>query len=115
MGKMSRDKGKIGERELAKCFREHGYEDARRTSQFCGQTGDAADVIGLPGIHVECKRVEKLNIHDAFDQAKRDSEAKGIGQIPVVFHRRNNTKWLVTMCIDDWFTLYREWECGRKE
>ena len=110
MGKFSRDKGKRGERELAGLFREHGYSDARRTSQFCGQTGDAADVIGLPGIHVECKRVEKLNLYDAYDQARRDSEAKGNGDLPVVFHRRNNTKWLVIMGLDDWFALYREWQ-----
>ena len=54
MSKAQREKGKAGERELAALFREYGF-NARRTSQYCGQTGDASDVIGLPGIHVECK------------------------------------------------------------
>lgn len=65
----SRQKGSRGERELAKIFREHGYE-ARRGQQYCGISGDA-DVVGLPGIHVECKRVEKLNLLDAMGQAMR--------------------------------------------
>ena len=37
-----------------------GY-DCRRTAQYCGNTGDASDVVGLPGIHQEVKRVERLD------------------------------------------------------
>ena len=54
----SREKGKRGERELAGELRRHGY-DARRGQQYCGANGDA-DVVGLPGLHIECKRVERL-------------------------------------------------------
>ena len=68
----SKQKGARFERQLASMFREHGY-DARRTAQYCGNTGEAADVVGLPFIHVEAKHVERLNIHDAMAQAKRDS------------------------------------------
>lgn len=57
MGKASRDKGARFERSLASRFREYGY-DARRTARYCGKSGDAADVQGLPGIHVEAKHVE---------------------------------------------------------
>lgn len=106
----SREKGKIGEREWVKVCRGNGYDSVRRTSQYCGQTGDASDCVGLPGIHQEVKRVEKLNIHDAMAQAVRDS--KDSGKIPIVAHRRNNTEWLVTMRAEDWFTVYREWEAG---
>ena len=104
----SRAKGKRGELELASVLREYGYT-VRRTAQYCGNTGDAADLQGLTGIHVECKRVEHLNIDDALDQAKRDTKD---GKLPAVFHRRNNTKWKVTMDLDDWIQLYREWEAG---
>ena len=104
----SRQKGARGERELAKVFREHGYE-ARRGQQYCGISGDA-DVIGLPGIHVECKRVEHLNILDAVSQAVRDANT---GEIPTVFHRRDRSEWLVTMRLEDWFNLFREWEAGQ--
>ena len=57
MGKSQREKGKRGERELAMKLREYGY-DCRRGQQYCGANGDA-DVLGLPGIHIECKRVRQ--------------------------------------------------------
>ncbi|MCB7320799.1 hypothetical protein [Lacrimispora sp. 210928-DFI.3.58] len=109
MGKMQREKGKRGERELAGILRDHGY-DCRRGQQFCGAAGDA-DVIGLPGIHIECKRVERLNLQDAMDQARRDASE---GELPAVFHRRDRSGWLVTMRLEDWIRLYREWEAGRE-
>ena len=103
MGKSQRDKGKAGERELAALFRTHGFTDARRTSQFCGQSGDASDVIGLPGIHVECKRCETTKIHEWMEQAKRDAKE---GLIPAVFHRRSREEWLVTMQAEDFLKEY---------
>lgn len=104
-----KQKGARGEREWAAFCRQEGYE-CRRTAQYCGNTGEASDVVGLPGIHQEVKRVERLNIEDAMSQAKRDSAKSGC--IPIVAHRRNNCEWLVTMRAEDWFSLYREWECG---
>ncbi|MBQ8994531.1 MAG: hypothetical protein IJ091_01825 [Oscillospiraceae bacterium] len=101
----SREKGARGERELAEKLRQYGYGDARRGQQFRGGE-ESPDVLGLPGIHIECKRVEKLNIYDAMDQAKRDA----VISIPAVFHRRNNRKWLVTMELEDFMALYEKWE-----
>lgn len=97
----SNAKGKNGERELANKLREYGYK-SRRGQQYCGANGDA-DVIGLPGIHVECKRVEKLNIYDAVEQSKNDAKSE---EIPVVMHRKNRKEWLVTMPLDEWMKLY---------
>ena len=97
----SKAKGSAGERELARKLREYGY-DCRRGQQYSGANGDA-DVIGLPRIHIECKRVERLNLYDAMAQAKHDAR---IEELPTVFHRRNNCKWLVTMELDDWMYLY---------
>ena len=110
MGKIQREKGKRGERELSRVLREYGY-DARRGQQYCGAAGNA-DVIGLPGIHVECKRVEKLNLLDAVAQAVNDAFP---GLLPAVFHRRDRCDWLVTMRLSDWIKIYREWEAGRNE
>lgn len=104
----SREKGARGERELAKALRQYGY-NSRRGQQYSGANGDA-DVVGLPGIHIECKRVERLNIQDAVDQAKRD---KRFGEISAVFHRKNNCGWLVTLPIDDFMKIYREWEASQ--
>ncbi len=108
MGKPSRDKGKRGEREVARKLAEHGY-DARRGQQYCGASGDA-DVIGLPGIHIEVKRTEKFHMYDALDQAKHDARE---GEVPVVFHRKNNCDWVVVMDANDWIELYKEAESGR--
>lgn len=104
----SRQKGARGERELASKLRDYGYE-SRRGQQFSGANGDP-DVIGLSGIHIECKRVERLNIEDAMAQAKRDAREN---EIPAVFHRKNHCEWLVTMELGKWIELYREWEAGR--
>lgn len=107
----SREKGKRGERELASALREYGY-DTRRGQQYCGSNGDA-DVVGLPGIHIECKRVERLDLDSAMAQAKVDVYTGGTGEIPAVFHRKNNSEWRVTLTLEDFMTIYREWECGR--
>ena len=105
----SRSKGKRGELECASKLREYGY-NVRRSQQYAGINNDA-DLVGLPGIHCEVKRVENLNIYNAVDQSKRDADP---GELPAVFHRRNNHEWLVTMPLDTWMEIYREWEAGNE-
>lgn len=100
----SRQKGARGERELAKLLRERGYA-TRRGQQYCGANGDA-DVVGLDGVHIECKRVERLNIHQAMEQAESDAREK---EKPAVFHRKDRTDWLVTMKLEDFMELYEAW------
>ena len=111
MGKMQRDKGARFERQLASIFRDYGY-DARRTAQRCGKSGDAADVCGLPGLHIEAKHVEAMRLYEWMAQAKRDAEAGGKGFLPAVFHKKNNAEILVTMELPDFMNLYREWAAG---
>lgn len=101
--KNGRAKGKRAELELAHVLRDYGY-DTRRGQQYCGANGDA-DVVGLPGVHIECKRVERLNLEDAIAQAQRDARQ---GEMPVVMHRRNRGQWMVTMPLADWMELYKE-------
>jgi len=108
MGKASREKGKRGERELASILREEYGYSARRGQQYAGANGDA-DVVGLPKLHIECKRVEKLNIYDAVDQANRDRNEH---ELAAVFHRKNNCGWLVTMPLTHFMAIYTEWEAG---
>ena len=105
----SKQKGARFERQLASKFREYGYE-ARRTAQYCGNTGDASDVVGLPGLHIEAKHQETMRLYEWISQAKRDSS--GTGKLPAVFHKKNNAEILVTMTLEDWMNLYREWEAG---
>lgn len=91
----SKQKGKRGELEVAKLLREHGFEDARRTAQYCGNTGDAADVTGLDGYHIEVKRCETTKIWDWIHQAERDCNA---GETPLVVFRKSHEDWQV--CLD---------------
>ena len=111
----SKRKGARFERTLASVFREYGYDDSRRTAQYCGNTGDASDVVGLPGIHVEAKHQEKMYLYDWISQAKADAAAGGKGNLPAVFHKKNNCEILVTMTLADWMELYKEFEAGRNE
>jgi hypothetical protein len=108
----SKQKGARFERLLASKFREYGYEQARRTAQYCGNTGDASDVVGLPGIHVEAKHQERMQLYEWMAQAVRDARAGGEGRLPAVFHKKNNADILVTMRLEDFMNLYREWEAG---
>lgn len=101
----SRDKGKRGELEAAHLLQSYGY-DTRRGQQFSGANGDA-DVVGLPHVHLEIKRVEKLNIDDALSQSVRDARED---EVPVVMHRKNRTDWKITLQFTDWMEMYKEWE-----
>lgn len=96
----SRAKGARGERELAQILRRYGY-DSRRGQQYSGANGDA-DVVGIDGVHIECKRVERLNIYDAMYQSARDARDD---EVPVVIHRKNGKRWLVSMYLEDWLEI----------
>ena len=102
MRSKSQRKGADGERELAAILRERGY-DCRRGGSL--SFGEIPDVVGLPGIHMEVKRVEKLNVVEAMEQAIRDSQRMQDG-VPALFHRRNRKPWLVTMRLEDWLELF---------
>lgn len=99
----SRNKGAEGERALAAELRRHGFEDARRGCQYKGGA-DSPDVIGIPGIHIECKRVERLNLTEAYAQSYRDSAP---GEIATVMHKKNREPWMVTLTLDDFVTILR--------
>ena len=102
MSKAQQRKGADGERELTAILAEYGYQVQRGGSLTFGEI---PDITGLPGVHIECKRVERLNIHEAMQQSIRDAEFFRDG-MPAVFHRRNRQQWLVTMRLDDWMQIY---------
>ena len=103
MGKSAQRKGANGERELANLLKEYGFE-VRRGQVF----NHESDMVGLKGIHPEVKRVEKLNVWSAMEQAVTEAQIRNDG-VPTVFHRKNRTGWLVTMRFEDWIELYKEW------
>ena len=106
MGKSQQRKGADGERELAEQLRQYGYQVKRGPSQ---NYGTVPDLIGLDGIHIECKRTERLNLNEAMQQSIRDADRFHDG-VPVVIHRKNRRPWLVTLRLEDFMELY-----GRSE
>ena len=70
--------------------------------------GQEPDLVGLPGVHIEVKRREVVDLAAALKQAAEDAERFGDG-IPAVFARGNRQKWRVTMLLDDWLNLYQRY------
>lgn len=100
-----KQKGKAGELELAAFLREHGIA-ARRGQQYCGASGDADVVHAVPWLHIECKRVERLNLRAAMVQATRDaSAAPGCPRTAVVCHRGNREPWMVTLPLEAFLAI----------
>jgi len=103
MGQTSQRKGRGGELELVRIFQQHNIPaEPGRPVSF----GSTPDITGVPGIHAEVKRVERLNVPEAMAQAVRDASRFGDG-VPTLFHRRNRSPWLVTMRLEDWLELYQ--------
>lgn len=104
MGKKSLDKGKAGEREVARLIRGSFFR-ARRGQQFSGG-GDSPDIVhNIPGIHIEVKRTERFNLYAALQQATED--AKGSAEVPVVFHRKSGKKWVAVVPAEHY--LWLQW------
>ena len=102
MGAKSQRKGASGEQELTRLLRDAGYPAVWGGNRTFGST---PDIVGLNGVHIECKRVEHLNLERAMEQAERDAHRFRDG-LPVVIHRRNNEPWVVSMRLEHWLRLY---------
>lgn len=102
-GKTSQRKGRAGELELARLLQGYGYDVRPGQAVSFGAT---PDLVGLPGIHIECKRAEQLRPYDWVAQAERDAVRFGDG-LPAVFFRRSRSPWLVVMKLEDWVEMSR--------
>lgn len=109
MGRMSKQKGKRGEREAAAELGELLGCNARRGVQYQG-SADSPDVV-LEGIniHVECKRTETLNVYKAIEQATGDAGSK----VPIVWHRRNGKPSVVIVSTENLVRLAAEIHAAR--
>lgn len=98
MGKLSRTKGKVGEREAVKMLRTLYGIEARRTAQRCGRDG-MPDIESIPGIHLEVKRRAAIAAEEFLEQARRDAKAS---EAPVVFMRADRSRrWMVLVDLRD--------------
>ena len=108
----SRRKGKEGELALVRKLKEYGY-DVRRSQQYAGINSDA-DVVGIDHLHIECKYTANGHgkTYEWIEQAVRD---KKYDEIPVVMHKKvsqeyRGNEWLVTMSLDDFMKMWREYD-----
>ena len=104
MGKSQQQKGRRAERELAAILQGHGYDV--RPGAPCNH-GTTPDLTGLPGIHIEAKRREKLDLYGALRQSAADADKFSEG-VPVVMHRANRCPWVVSMTLDSFLALYEQ-------
>lgn len=106
MGKAQREKGVRAERLFRDLCRAEGFANVERGCQLYQTGREVADVVGLPGIHIEVKNVQRLNVRAAMEQSTRDTLP---GELPIVAHKMDRKPWLITMLAADWFKLYREY------
>lgn len=93
MSALSRNKGNVGEREVAALIREHtGLDCRRRVRQHDGDS----DLLGVPGWSIEVKRygrIDRADIRRWWAQAVE--QARESGDLPVLFYRRDRDEWRV--------------------
>lgn len=106
-GRGSKQKGDRYERDLAEYFNAQCGISSHRTPLSGGGRKEAlADLIGTPGIAIEAKRVEKINITEFMQQAVKNCG----NDLPVVITRRNKQSLensYVFMRLHEWMALYR--------
>ena len=99
MGKMSRNKGARGEREIVAAFADRGVELHRtpNSGAFSWHESMPGDVQGLDGFHIEVKRAERIMLTKWLEQAEDDCPE---GDTPLLIYRSNGQPWRVVMPLD---------------
>jgi hypothetical protein len=102
MGKMQRDKGQRGEREIVAMFveameaveKEKGVEGSALSEMVKRNTLQSDrggfDVANIPTLAVEVKRAEVLNVNSWWNQTLEQCKQ---GETPVLFYRQSRKPW----------------------
>jgi len=104
MSKASRDKGAAAEREIVHILRDNGWKDAQRTHDGRAQRARGDIRNGPPGVHIEVKRHEKLNVPAALRQVEADANPL---DLPVLVHRPSRQDWCATLPLDELLALLK--------
>jgi hypothetical protein len=109
-GGAARRKGHDWERALVHRFAEvFGIERVRRGLQY--RDGAECPDVEAPALWIEAKRGKRTNPRAALTQAKEASLGKGVWPIAVCKDDRHEP--FVTMELDDFLDLLREWWATR--
>ncbi len=103
-GRSAQAKGRRAEIELAHFLQAHGYSKAAPGRPL--NYGTEPDITGIPGLHIECKRHEKLELTKWYAQAAADAERMQDGR-PAVIYRRNRQQWMIALSLADFLELWR--------
>lgn len=110
----SRNKGKRGELEVAMLLRKHGYESAKRTFGQARGGHECPDVeCEELAYWIEVKR-GNLNPAIAYERAEQDALLGGDVREPLVFSRRDNEAWLITVDATTFLELLQAAEAFQK-
>ena len=102
MGKLSREKGKRGERAVCDLLIKAGFA-ARRGQQFKG-TKDSPDVIhSMWDIDIEAKWRQQWAVYDWLEKLNEEGSGR-----PVVFAKRDRQPVVVLLYAEDFLQLMKE-------
>lgn len=106
MGRSEREKGTRGEREVVLICNTRGFRTWRvpNSGGLSAQHGKG-DIAGLPGIHVEVKRAERLRMDEWSAQSEGDAAP---GDMPVVVYRSSGQPWRMSLLLEDGLDLLKE-------
>ena len=103
----SKSKGTRGEHEIENILHSYGIRAYRNDQIFKGGKDNPdvyAEIAGTP-LHIEVKRCERLNVPAAMHQAEDDAAEN---MLPVVAHRRNRERWMITVRLEDLLDVLTE-------
>lgn len=101
-GKMSRNKGQRGEREVVKLIQPvvnqvygmRGLEPPAIERNLMQSRSGGYDIVGLEWLALEVKFQESLSVDQWWQQTIQQAK---IGQVPVLIYRKSHIKWKVMM------------------
>lgn len=111
-GRSAQTKGRRAEIELARYLQEAGFADARPGDPL--NYGKQPDVVGVDGLHIECKRHERLEISKWYEQAAADAERMQDGK-PAVIYRQNRRQWMIVLSLADYISMTGGAEHGKDQ
>ncbi len=70
-GSAPKRRGSQFERDVVSFLRTHGFSDAERAFG-AGRPCDIGDVVGIPGVTIECKAARSIDLAGFVDEAARE-------------------------------------------
>lgn len=108
MSKLSREKGKRGEREIVNLAKAAGIDAERTAPMQAGELVSVHSDVSFPAfrqLHLEVKRDERMSVDAMIRQAEADADEC---KVPVVLFRRNGKPWHAVLPLDNFFDLLKE-------